>query len=291
MSDDIDLIREQLARMPRINVTQGVYVGLVDGRFWVDAPLRIAVSMMCPEPQVGDPVHILMVNDAPYVTGMVTPPPTEGTVQTVGAARVTVETDQGSYSVPYVTSYTPASGNVVQLGYTRTAGLHVVGMLSDDVAPVEVPSAPVQQAARPPSLILAAWSGSAREGTASWFTNRVWASASNIGLYGYGSKARDTLAAHGIPDRLEIFLPVVSNRYGNMRLGWHPYETRTGVTPPVTSTRVVGSGWVDITDLAPRLATGGGIGFDGAGQTVYEGVPMDGKPGDTQAGALRLTYN
>lgn len=291
MTDHVDAILEALSKVPRLAVMAGTYVGLVDGQYTVDAGNRVPVTMWCPEPQIGDAVNVLSINGALYVTGMVTPPPTEGTVRTTNAARVQVETDQGMFTVPYLTGYTPASGNVVQLGYSKSAGLHITGVLSDDVTPAEVPPAPVVSSVRPPGLVTATWSGSARRGTSNWFTNRVWASASNIGAYGYGSKVADTFAVYGIPNRIDVYLPAVSNKYGNMRLGWHPYETRSGVTPAVTSLRIVGTGWVDITDLGPQLAAGGGIGFDGAGETVYQGIPMGGQPGDTQAGALRLTYN
>lgn len=292
MIDELDLIRQELAdaRRARVRVDQGVYVGRIDGVYAADVGgNRIPVTLTCPEPQINDRVHVWFMPGQVYVTGLVIPPPSEGTVGFVTATGAQVITDQGEYVIPFYAGQAPSSGQTVQLEY-NAQGLRIAGALSTDVVAPIAPPAPVVSVVRQPDLFTATGSGSARRGTSNWWTNQVWASASNVGVYVYGAKVRQTLATAPPVRSVEIYLPVVRNRYGNMRLGWHALETRAGSTPTMQDPRVVGGGWVDITDLAGRLASGGGIGFDGAGETVFQGIPMNGKPGDPQAGALRITY-
>lgn len=289
-----DDIRRLEAEMPRIRVYQGAYVGRVDGQTFVDVDQaqRIPASLMFPPPPVGTDVRVWDLNGEWVIAGLVEQPPSEGVVSTIGGTRVTVITDRGEFSVPYQSTYTPSSGDTVQLTFNEQ-GLSVLGRLSEEITPTPVPAPPVVTTPRPADLFTATSSGSAKRGTSTWSTNQVVANPDSIGVYVYGSKIRDTLASGPTPTELWAYLPIVRNGYGQMRLGWHPLEERTGTTPTVSQLRTiddVGDGWVDITDLIDSLKGGGGIGFDGAGDTVFQGVPVGGRSGDPQAGALRAIY-
>lgn len=293
MKNLVDYVKHELKRIPIVRITRGVYVGRVDGEPTVDVDgSRIPVALVMFEPPTASEVHVWGLQGHWFAVGLVKQPPTEGVISTVAAERVGVQTDSGEFLVPFLSTYTPSSGHVVKLGFDRE-GLHVIGQLSEEVVPRAAPPAPVGPVtSRRADLFLATSSGSAARGTSRWFTNQVFASASNVGIYAYGSKVRDTLQAAPPVERIEIYLPQVFNRAGSMapRLGWHPLERRGGVTPTITAQREVSSGWVDITDLADELRGGGGIGFDGAGYRIFAGIAMDGRQGDSQAGALRVTY-
>lgn len=291
MADDTLEITRALAGVDRISTLVGTMVRLESGRAIVDVgggriPAALATGVI---PRPADEVHVWFINGKPFVMGWSAPKPTTGVIATVGTDVVTVATELGNYpNVPFLGDQ-PSSGDIVSLAWGET-GPVVVGISSltpdePDVAP-DVPP-PGQQRV---DVFTATGSGSAANGQAFRSgSGVVYASASQIGIYTYGSKIRDTLSGAISVDKVEIYLSATRDSGNLPLLGNHPLESVAGTTPQVTNLRPIPrpfNRWVDITDLRGALAAGGGVGFDGAGFAIFSGIASD----PTQAGALRVTY-
>lgn len=291
--DSTRYVQEMEKRIPTLRMERGEYVGRLDGTYTVDVGGgRIPAAMMCPPPQVGDAVHVWCMNGQWFVMGMVVQPPSEGAVGFVTASDAQVITDDGTFMVPLFVGQTPASGDVVELGYGEQ-GLFILGRRSVAVVPPVAPPAPAVAGGARTTIFRATGSGSAKRGSDDWFTNEVHASASNVGVFVYGSKVRDTLAAAKSVAKVEIWLRTVRDSGNQPLIGVHPLERRAGPTPMIAQRKPLAdplNGWHDITEFAASLRAGGGVGFDGAGYTYFEGIPFDGKAGDNEAGRLRVRY-
>lgn len=295
--DDTEIIRDELSKLPKFGALRGEYVGLIDGKHWVDVGGgRIPAALTCPIPQVTAKVHVWFMDGQPFVVGLVTPKATEGAVTTVGVNTVSVTTDTGDYAnLPYLVGFTPSSGDIVRILWGETGGI-ILGQPSDEIVQPPPPPAPGGTGGGLVQLLFTATnSGSAANGSSNWFTNQVHASASNIGIFTYGSKLRDNLRAADVFHTIEVYLTVVRDSGNQPLVGMQPLEDVAGVTPVVSDLTPLNdplAGWKPLpTTFGPILAAGGGIGFDGAGFTYFGGVPVRGKPGDPQAGALRITFS
>jgi hypothetical protein len=288
--DDTTELTRALAEQSSITTLIGKMVRLEGVRAIVDVGGgRIPVTLIGGRiPRGNEDVHVWFLNGKSFLMGVSTPQPTQGVIATTGADVVAVTTDQGNFEgVPYLGEQ-PSSGDIVALAWGE-GGPVVTGISSltpdDPVTPPDQPASASQRV----DTFTATGSGSAANGRSFGNVNDVYASASQIGVFTYGSKLRDSLAGAVSIDKVEIFLTAKRDSGNLPQLGTHPLEQVSGVTPTISNLRPISrpfSRWVDITDLAKTLAAGGGVGFDGAGYAVFAGINSD----PTQAGALRVTY-
>jgi hypothetical protein len=287
--DDTTELARALADVTRVTTLVGKMVRLEGGRAIVDVGGgRIPASLFGRIPRPGDDIHIWFMDGKPFVMGPSTLQPFSGVIVTVSGDTATVTTDVGDYpGVPFLGA-TLSSGDLVGLAWGEN-GPYVIGKssLTPDAPPVPPdPTGPVTQRVE---TFTATGSGSGPTNGSFGNVNDVYASASQIGVYTYGSKVRDALSGNQGIDKGEIYLAAKRDS-GNLPLiGTQPLESIGGATPVVSNLSTIGrpfSRWVDITSLMPTLAAGGGIGFDGAGYAVFTGINSD----PNQAGALRITY-
>lgn len=288
--DDTTELTRALADQSSVTTLVGTMVRLDGVRAIVDVGGgRIPASLFGRIPRPTDAVHVWFVNGKPFVMGPSALQPFNGVVVTANEDTATITTDQGDFTqVPYFGELL-SSGDLVGLAWGES-GPYVIGVSS--LTPEVPPTTPDQPASgsQRVDVFTATGSGSAANGAAFRSSDGVvYASASQIGVYTYGSKIRDSLAGSSSVDKVEIYLSV-SRDSGNLpRLGTQPLEAVSGTTPTVSNLRSLErpfSRWVDITDLRATLAAGGGIGFDGAGFAIFTGIGSD----PNQAGALRITY-
>lgn len=289
--DDTTELTRALADVARVSTLLGKMVRVEGARAIVDVGGgRVPASLLGGRiPRAGDDVHVWFMNGKPFLMGVSTVQPFSGVVATTGVDVVTVSTEFGDLpGVPFLGEQ-PSSGDLVGLAWGE-AGPYVIGVssLTPDDPPVtpDVPNPTGQRV----DVFTATGSGSAADGRSfGTSTGAVYASASQIGIYTYGSKVRDSLAGAVRVDRVEIYL-AASRDSGNLPLlGTHPLEAVSGPTPAISNLRQIArpfSRWVDITDLAGVLRAGGGVGFNGAGFAIFTGIGSD----PSQAGALRITY-
>jgi hypothetical protein len=250
---------------------------------------RIPATLFGAIPRPNDDLHVWFVNGKPFVMGPSALHPFNGVVVTANDDTATVSTEQGDYTdVPFF-GESLSSGNLVGLAWGES-GPYVIGVSSlTPEPPVTVPDAP-QAGVQRVDTFTATGSGSAANGSSFRSGNGVvYASASQIGIYTYGSKVRDSLAGATSVDKVEIYRAATRDSGNLPQLGTHPLEAVSGTTPTISNLRALArpfSRWVDITDLRGPLAAGGGIGFDGAGFAIFTGIGTD----PNQAGALRITY-
>lgn len=288
--DDTTELTRALAGQTTITTLVGRMVRLDGVRAIVDVGGgRIPAALFGRIPRPNDDVHVWFVNGKPFVMGPSALQPFNGVVVTANDDTATVSTEQGDYTdVPFFGEGL-SSGNLVGLAWGES-GPYVIGVSSLTPDPPDtLPDAPATGSQRV-DVFTATGSGSAANGASFRSANGVvYASASQIGIYTYGSKVRDSLAGASSVEKVEIYLAVTRDSGNLPQLGTHPLETVSGSTPTISNLRSLTrpfSRWVDITDLGGRLASGGGIGFDGAGFAIFTGIGSD----PNQAGALRITY-
>lgn len=289
--DDTTELARALAATDRITTLVGTMVRLDGVRALVDVGggRDVPATLFGRIPRPNDTVHVWFVNGKPFVMGPSALQPFNGVVVTANDDTATVTTEQGDYSgVPFFADAL-SSGDLVGLAWGES-GPYVIGVSSLTPEPPEVrPDVPASATQRT-EIFSATGSGSAANGSAFRSANGVvYASASQVGIYAYGSKVRDSLTGAASIDRVEIYLSATRDSGNLPLLGRHPLEAVAGTTPPITALRSLArpfNRWVDITDLGGALAAGGGIGFDGAGFAIFTGIGTD----PNQAGALRITY-
>lgn len=297
MADDVDFLLSRFAEASKVRMFAGLMVDVEDGRAIVDIEgSHIPTLMHGPIPRVDDPVRVLFLDDQPYLWGVTYPQPQIGVVGTIGTGYVQVLTDYGTFEQVQSGGTTPTSGETVLLAWPET-GPVISSILTAAPPPPVIPPTPDPVPKVMQTLFTATGSGTANEGGSNWWNRNPYASSSTRGIYTYGRKIRDTLKGAEVL-RIEVYLITVRDSGNQPRIGTHPLESVEGTAPEMDNlmslTRPV-NGWELLFDhedkvngFADSLRSGGGVGFDGAGYTIFKGVGV--APVDNQVGALRVTY-
>lgn len=288
--NNADAILKLLGGKSAVRIIPGNYRGIDDGRALVDFNGgRVPANTMGVMPAVNDPVWVAIVDGVPFMVGPTEPRMSEGSVVSASAGVATVSTDAGQVTARYNSSVlTLSPSDVVFLLWGATPW--IPGVLSAASTP-EVPSAPGGTGARVTKTFTALSSRSYDSNYSSWWTNDVWSSANNKGLWFYGSKIRDTIPDSASIVKAEIYLPLKADPFnGSPPLGRHGYASQPAGAPTISSAAVVSgkSGWVTIpASLIDHLKSNtGGLGFNTSSQTIWYGTNADG-----QSGAVRVTYD
>jgi hypothetical protein len=295
--DDHKIIQQVLSTIPRIRSDVGVFVGFdTDGRALVDIGeterSRIPAVLQCPTPQLNENVWVRFENNTVFIVWPTTQRPVEGVITTTGEVTASVTTELGDFeNLPYLATFTPASGMGVQLLWGPTGGV-ILGPLSDE-QPVQVaPKPPTTGGGRHETVFTAIDSGSWK---GRWWTQDVWyAEGNSVGAWWYGTKIKDTIPDHAVIETVEIFLTVTQASGSSPQIGFHRYTTRPDgpfqVENKQTLTHVGAgfTGWVQLSNIVGEFlkTNDGGIGTSGAGLRVFRGVGAD----PNQSGALRIRY-
>ena len=247
--------------------------------------------------QAGDLVQVLRANDtAPLCIGSTFARPTLGTVASfVNGVSVTIlGTDGVTYNgLPYLLQYTPVVGHLVSVSWSDQGGI-VLGRVSAQAGqgdpsvvppPPPVPTEGIEY--------FAATDSASYRGAGPW-TNKVYFSENQIGIWTYGTKIRDTLAGATALDGSAIYLPVeLASGLAQPSLGVHGASAVTPTAPAVSGATVIpapvdSSGWYGLpTAFAQYLIdnVGAGISTYGAGYRIFTGTQ-----GNNDSGRLAIKY-
>jgi hypothetical protein len=286
------LVARELARIPEVKTKLAILVERVGSRVVVNIGLT---SVTLPFvglylPPVGHAVQMDYRDGRWVVSGPASPLPGEGTITTASTPRAVVTAWGVPYTLRHASSYTPVLNDLVGITWSADEGI-IDGKLSAAsgvTPPATNPGGGGLQTYHPPQFTAidsGSWNGSR------WWTNDVYASASNDGAFFYGSKIRDTIPDSASIISCGVYIPIRTinvNAPGQMRL--HLNATKPGGAPtfsgsasPIPATsgwHPVPNAWIDV------LKSGnGGIGFDGGGYWIIRG-----NGSDAQAGALDIYY-
>ncbi len=236
-------------------------------------------------PPSGHAVQMELRDGEWVVSGPASPLPSTGKITAVAAPLATVTAWLKSYTIAYLSSYTPTVGDDVDITWSADGG-RIMGRASALATAPGSGTNPVSgpQLFHPPPFT-AIDSGSRGS---SWFTNDVYASDSNIGAWFYGSKVADTIPDNAAILASRIYLNPRQVQGNKPNLGYHGAATKPGGALSVLSASPLNatSGWVDIpVGLIAAIIAGGGIGFNHGGYNIFRGTAADGL-----SGALDITY-
>lgn len=297
-STSADVLAEQLAGIPGVDASVlGVFAGpSSDGAqalVNVDDRQLAVPALGGSWPIVGDRVRLLRVGKQTLLLGSVQQRSTQGRVNAVGSPKCDIEYPPGSGVVEAMSmpkGATPEVGDLVVINWEGEAARTVTAIVSSQTEQPKppAPSGPEQQTSFRQTFT-AADSGSFQNGR--WWTNLVYASASNKSAYFYGSKIADTIPSTATIDAVRVYLSPTRNSGNQPRIGTHGYASKPDGQPVINNLLSLpnASGWVNLpTSFGDLLKTGGqlGIGFDGAGYTIFRGTQQDG-----QGGALDIAWH
>lgn len=297
-STSADVLAEQLAGIPGVDAgVIGVFAGVsADGAqalVNVDDRQLVVPALGASWPLVGDRVRLLRAGKLTLLLGSVQQRSTLGRVNAVGSPKCDIEYPPGSGVIEQMSmpkGATPAVGDLVVINWLGEAARTVTAIVSsqsNQPAPPTPGGQPSQTTFR--QTFSAADSGSFQNGR--WWTNLVYASASNRSAFFYGSKIADTIPDGAAIDSVRVFLSPTRDSGNRPRIGTHGYASNPGGSPTINNLVSLGTatGWVDLpTSFGDALKTGSqlGVGFNGAGYAIFRGTQQDG-----QAGALDIAWH
>lgn len=295
-STSADAVAAALSDVPDVDMSViGVYAGNANGLATVNVDDR-QISMPALDnhwPIVGDRVRLLRVQKNYVLLGSVQQRSTVGRVSATGSPRCTVEYPAGSgvtALMGYPKNVTPAVNDVAIIDWDGEAAPSVIAIVTTaagQTSPVPPQAPPTQSSFR--QRFTAQNSGSFQNGR--WWTNLVYASASNKSAFFYGSKIADTIPDDATIDSVSVYLSPTKNSGNQPRIGTHGYVSNPSGAPTINNliSLASASGWVGLpTSFGDQLKTGAqwGVGFDGAGFAIFRGTQQDG-----QAGSLDIAWH
>ncbi len=297
-STSADVLADKLADIPGVDASiLGVFAGTSsDGTqalVNVDDRQLTVPALGGSWPIVGDRVRLLRVGKQTLLLGSVQQRSTQGRVNAVGSPKCDIEYPPGSGVVEAMSmpkGATPEVGDLVVINWDGEAARTVTAIVSsqsEQPKPPDPGGQPVQTSFR--QTFTAGDSGSFQNGR--WWTNLVYASASNKSAYFYGTKIADTIPSTATIDKILVYLSPTRNSGNQPRIGTHGYTSNPGGAPTINNLLSLpnASGWVELpASFGDLLKTGAqwGVGFDGAGYAVFRGTQTDG-----QAGALDISWD
>jgi len=260
-------------------LTTGICVGIN----WTSYSAKVNVGggvvdmpMAGDPPVTGDKVLVGFLGNQPVCIGPV-PKPATGTVAgSPSGGRVTVNADDGvTYTVSYLSGYTPVSGNRVALEWSVPGGL-ILGAVSAESVPTgpTAPSVPDDTADAPtkPKTYSRTFnptnSGSYRSDSG-WWIDEVWSADNNVGAYFYGGQIDSSIPDSAEVLEIRLYLHSIYEFGDKPTIGVHTLSSKSGA-PTVTSEVEVsgGSGWKKLPTgfgLALKNGTKKGVGTNHGG--------------------------
>lgn len=259
-----------------------------DGSAYVDMDMsRFVAEPTGYVPQVGETVQILSVGRRHLMFPARALPGT-GTVMTVTAGVVTVQTTAGQFSMPYVGD-APTSGDLVGLSWSEQP--FVIGKLSVQPStpdPIPDPGGSTVRSA----TFLATDTGSTDRTQSRWWQAQPWASNTTYGAWFYGTQIRDTIPAGASLVSLEFYVSWAQRQGGDPRFALHNLASKAGVPVMQPYTQwAPGSGW-QTPPMAgawfDALKAGGsafGVGLNQGGYNKFSSRAQN-----AMSGALRISW-
>lgn len=244
-------------------------------------------------PQVNEPVVIRAIDGRVALVGPSNPKPGTGTVTTVSSTMVKVDTDFGSFTMPFA-GEAPTSGNTVGISWSSMPWCVKLSTSPDPVPPPPDPSGGGGTQVRTAEF-RAVQAGSTDRNAPRFWTDRPYASSSTYGLWFYGSQIKDTIPANAEFVSLEIYIAYNQRQGDPPRFMLHSDQYASGI-PSMTGTWTwdAPSGWqVPVNDSVAgtwfsALKAGGdraGVGLNQGGYNIFKSLAQDG-----QSGALRIKW-
>lgn len=244
---------------------------------------EVAIPIAGAVPAPGDAVQVEMRNGEYVMTGPTKPRPTRGRITATGTPRVTVRGSDGvSYSLPFMSSYTPAVNDDVAVEWSFEGGL-VKGRVSTTPAPPNAPPPPSSSQTFHPAPFLASAAGYHVLSNGSYNGNFV----PNYGIgqssaAWYGAAVADSIPDGATITLARIYLAVTQSQYAGPVLqvidGTGP-QARVAVGPTWPISRR--SGWADIPAGVGDLLKVAGRGISllndtgGSGSDRYQPLSRD----------------
>ena len=290
MSGDLpEQLAKELAKAPTVSKMVGVFREQ-DGNFAVvDVNgSRIRIPMVGAVPLPGLPVWVEAQNGRHVCTGVSAQISPYGTVLTSTSSLVKVTADSGQVlDLPYMAGLTLTAGNRVAID---TASYVVTGVLSSNPTPPIDPGAGGGGSTAFTGLLVQATDSGTTNGGA-WWQSNVNSDSAAGGAWFYGGGIQAALVGVTAFTSIEVYLPLLYNRFSPPTLYLHTSANKPGSgLPTFGSSQVVPSpsGWVSLPAAwGPALRDGPvGIGFP---PTVGVMASWRGKASDALSGAIRFS--
>lgn len=286
MSDLSEEVLRALADKSKITVLTGQFVEASSSGYTVDVgggriPAALGTSYL---PEVNESVWVWFIDGKPFVIGPTLAKPDRGTVVDVNSGLVQLTTDLGTVLTPYGGA-APTAGDVMKL--TWHGGPYAMSVMSVSPPPNVAPPASVGGAKVHTDEFAAIDAGSFISGR--WWTDMVYADASNLGAWFYGTKIADTVPSDAVIQRVDIFISEQTIS-GTPNFALHSHLTKPAGAPSLSSSTAVAiaHGWVQLpTSFGNALRAGGGqrgVGLNHGGNSILHSRAQDG-----QSGSLRIT--
>lgn len=279
----------ELSKTPTVSRMVGVFRDTDGNLAVVDVNgSRIKVPMVGAIPLPGLPVWVESQNGRFVCAGVSSQISPYGTVVKSTSTKVRVVPDDGvELEMPYLSGLTLTAGNRVSID---TASYVVTGKLSSNpVVPDDPGGGPVGGQHFSGLLVQATDSGSSNGGA--YWQNSVNCDSAAGGAWFYGGGLQAALVGVTSFASIEVFLPLVYNRFSPPTLYLHTSANRPGSGLPTWgSSQVVQSpnGWVSLpTAWGPALRDGP-VGF-GFPPTVGVMASWRGTASDALSGAFRFS--
>jgi hypothetical protein len=288
VSDQPDAIFDLINAKTKLRPLVGTFVSATSTGCTVDVgggrmQARFGSSYL---PEVNEPVNVWFIDDdTAFMMGPTVAKPSKGTVVSVAASLVTLNTDFGQIATPYIGS-TPTAGQVMALRWH--GGPVAMGVLSTSPPPPAPPPAPPTSTSTHQDVFTAIDAGSYNR--YGWLQKQVWASDSYQGAWFYGTKVSDTVPSSASIQSVEIYLSIESMFGAAPNFALHSSATKPSGAPAYTSVQAMSptQAWFTLPAAwGDALKAGGGqfgVGLNHGGKNVFRSLAQDG-----MSGALRIT--
>jgi len=290
MIDEAEVILQGMDRRTPVALRQATFVGVTGGSASVDMGTSRFVcdfgAGYIPVP--GETVQILSIGQR-HTMFPVGPRPGIGTVMTVSATLVTVQTVAGDLAMPYPFGMTLSSGDVVAIGWSE--GARCIGKMT--AAPVAPPPPPdpggnVLRSA----TFLAIDAGSTDRGAPRWWTGQPRAGNSTYGAWFYGSQIKDTIPASATFVSVEFYVSWQKRSGSAPRFALHTAGTKGGIPSFASYVEWAPPGGWQVPPGAESwfnaLKAGGayaGVGLNQGGDNIFSSLAQD-----SWSGAVRFSW-
>ena len=290
MSGDLpEQLAKELAKAPTVSKMVGVFREQDGNLAVVDVNgSRIRIPMVGAVPLPGLPVWVEAQNGRHVCTGVSAQISPYGTVSSSTASLVKVTADSGQVlDLPYLAGLTLTSGQRVSID---TAAYVVTGVLSSDPIPPEDPGAGSTAGASFSGLLVQATDSGTSNGGQYWQSN-VNSDSTAGGAWFYGGGLQSALIGVTSFASIEVFLPLIYNRFSPPTLYLHTAANKPGLGLPTWgSSQVLASpsGWVSLPAAWGPALRDGPVGF-GFPPVVGVMASWRGKASDALSGAFRFS--
>jgi len=260
----------------------------------------------------GESVRVMFLgtkgNEVAYVLGPSVPYPTRGVIASVGTNTVNLTVsyapapwavDSTTIKAGFTSPVTPSVGQ--KMAILWSGGPTAIGYGSPSAVGSEPDAPPAPATPTPPAptthvlTFRATNTGTWSQTSNDWFNSQVWASATCLGLWVYGSSIADTIPAAADPtySKVELYLSPDQIDGSNPNFAIHNYASIPSGAPSLTtvSTQAARSGWITLetangNGIFSALNSGSakGIGCNHGGFNIFNSLNSDGA-----SGMLRIT--